>query len=93
MSFVVTVPEAVAAAAGDLAAIGSTLREATAAAFDGILVPPHPVTATISFPGAPVPIPGFPTTVTVFGTPFMGMAPLLINYIPQQLALAIKPAA
>ncbi|OSC64741.1 hypothetical protein BVW01_15505 [Mycobacterium tuberculosis] len=61
--------------------------------FDGILVPPHPVTATISFPGAPVPIPGFPTTVTVFGTPFMGMAPLLINYIPQQLALAIKPAA
>ncbi|RFA01904.1 PE domain-containing protein, partial [Mycobacterium tuberculosis] len=28
MSFVVTVPEAVAAAAGDLAAIGSTLREA-----------------------------------------------------------------
>ncbi|MEQ0635597.1 PE family protein, partial [Mycobacterium tuberculosis] len=32
MSFVVTVPEAVAAAAGDLAAIGSTLREATAAA-------------------------------------------------------------
>lgn len=50
--------------------------------FDGILVPPHPVTATISFPGAPVPIPGFPTTVTVFGTPFMGMAPLLINYFP-----------
>lgn len=59
--------------------------------FDGILVPPHPVTATMSFPDAPIPIASF--DVTVFGTPFMGLAPLLINYIPQQLALAITPPA
>lgn len=60
--------------------------------FDGILVPPHPGTATISFPGYPIPVPGFPKTVTIYGTPFSGMAPLLINYIPQQLAHAIAPA-
>lgn len=57
---------------------------------DGILVPPHPVTATVD-----PHLPGIidPVNVTVFGTPFMGLAPLLINYVPQQLALAIKPAA
>lgn len=57
--------------------------------FDGILVPPHPITATVdmSSPG----VQSFP--VTVFGTPFMGLAPLLINYLPQQLANAIAPAA
>lgn len=57
---------------------------------DGVLVPPHPVTATIDPHLAPL---VNPIEVTVYGTPFMGMGPLLINYIPQQLALAIKPAA
>lgn len=64
--------------------------------FDGILVPPHPVTATITFPGYNPP-PSFPAPnpleVTVFGTPFMGLVPLLVNYIPQQVALAIRPTA
>ncbi|CAM3336003.1 PE family protein [Mycobacterium intermedium] len=64
--------------------------------FDGILVPSHPVTATITFPGynppSPFPQPN-PLEVTVFGTPFMGLVPLLVNYIPQQLALAITPTA
>lgn len=57
--------------------------------FDGILVPPHPVTATVDphLPGVT------PFDVTVFGTPFSGMVPLLVNYIPQQLAKAITPAA
>ncbi|WP_211696971.1 PE family protein [Mycobacterium spongiae] len=53
--------------------------------FDGILVPPHPVTATIDT-GIIAPF-----DVTVFGTPFAGMVPLLVNYIPQQLANAITP--
>lgn len=57
--------------------------------FDGILVPPHPVTATIDLSGV---IPGIQVPVTIFGTPFMGLAPLLINYLPQQLAAAITPA-
>jgi hypothetical protein len=53
--------------------------------FDGILVPPHPLTATIVVPGL------FSTPVTVFGTPFMGLVPLLVNYLPQQLAASITP--
>jgi hypothetical protein len=57
--------------------------------FDGILVPPHPITATIDLNGF---VPGLTVPVTVFGTPFMGLAPLLINYVPQQLAAAITPA-
>ncbi|MCV7100992.1 PE family protein [Mycobacterium palustre] len=56
--------------------------------FDGILVPPHPVTATIDLSGLGFP----PTLVTIFGTPFMGLAPLFVNYIPEQLAAAITPA-
>ncbi|GAB3010067.1 PE family protein [Mycobacterium bourgelatii] len=65
--------------------------------FDGILVPPHPVTATMTFPGWVPPNPPFPppnpVEITVFGTPFMGLVPLLVNYIPQQVALAIRPTA
>ncbi|KAA1246084.1 PE family protein [Mycobacterium simiae] len=59
--------------------------------FDGILVPPHPVTATIDVPGFP--LPGFPVDLTIGGTPFSGMVPLLVNYLPQELAKAITPAA
>lgn len=57
---------------------------------DGILVAPHPVTATVD-----PHLQGIvnPFDVTVFGTPFMGLAPLMINYLPQQLALAINAAA
>jgi hypothetical protein len=57
--------------------------------FDGILVPPHPLTATLDLRGIPL---GSQVLVTVFGTPFMGLAPLFVNYIPQQLAAAITPA-
>ncbi|WP_156689460.1 PE family protein [Mycobacterium sp. Marseille-P9652] len=56
--------------------------------FDGILVPPHPLTATIDLSAV---IPNTTIPVTIFGTPFMGLAPLLINYVPQQLAAAITP--
>lgn len=57
--------------------------------FDGILVPPHPLTGTVALTS---PISTQPTPVTVFGTPFMGLVPLLVNYIPQQIAAAITPA-
>lgn len=57
---------------------------------DGILVPPHPASATLSLPGDS--IPNFPFSVTILGTPFSGLVPLLINYLPQQLAVAIRPA-
>jgi hypothetical protein len=53
--------------------------------FDGILVPPHPLTGTVVVPGV------FSTPATIFGTPFMGLVPLLVNYLPQQLAASITP--
>jgi hypothetical protein len=59
---------------------------------DGILVPPHPATATINVPQGPF-NPAISQPVTIFGTPFSGLVPLLINYTPQQLAAAIRPAA
>lgn len=60
---------------------------------DGLLVPPHPATATINVPPAVVDPAGISLPVTIFGTPFSGLIPLLVNYTPQQLALAIRPAA
>jgi hypothetical protein len=56
--------------------------------FDGILVPPHPVTATIDLSGI---LPNTQIPVTIFGTPFMGLVPLMVDYLPQQLAAAITP--
>ncbi|MHA7648867.1 PE family protein [Mycobacterium sp. ML4] len=53
---------------------------------DGLLVPPHPATATIDIPTIN------PIDVTILGTPFSGLVPLLVNYAPQQLAAAIAPA-
>ncbi|GAB7142120.1 PE family protein [Mycobacterium riyadhense] len=55
--------------------------------FDGILVAPHPVTATVDLR----PIGADPVDLTIRGTPFSGLVPLLVNYIPQQLAKAITP--
>ncbi len=60
---------------------------------DGLLVPPHPATATINVPPFFFYPAGISLPVTIFGTPFSGLIPLLVNYTPQQLALAIKPAA
>lgn len=57
--------------------------------FDGLLVPPHPITATVDFSAIPF---GTTIDVTIFGTPFMGLVPLFVNYLPQQLAAAITPA-
>ncbi|CAM4389916.1 PE family protein [Mycobacterium basiliense] len=56
---------------------------------DGILVPPHAVTATVDLRS----IGGGTIDVPIGGTPFSGMVPLVINYVPQQLASAITPAA
>ncbi|OBK29563.1 hypothetical protein A5634_18350 [Mycobacterium asiaticum] len=58
---------------------------------DGILVPPHPATATIVVPSSPL-FPSATFPVTILGTPFSGLVPLLVNYAPQQLAMAIRPA-
>ena len=56
---------------------------------DGLLVPPHFATATVSTNSSIV-IPGLPFEATIFGTPFSGFVPLLVNYVPQQLAQAIR---
>ncbi|BBZ52795.1 PE family protein [Mycobacterium heidelbergense] len=57
--------------------------------FDGILVAPQPLTATVdlSLLGIPVPV-----NLTLGGTPFEGIVPELLNYVPEQLAAAIRPA-
>ncbi|MCV7053082.1 PE family protein [Mycobacterium heidelbergense] len=56
--------------------------------FDGILVAPHPITATVDLGAAGI---GVPVDVTLGGTPFSGLLPGLVNYLPQQLANAITP--
>jgi hypothetical protein len=56
---------------------------------DGLLVPPHYATATVST-NSQIAIPGVPFEATIFGTPFMGLVPLLVNYMPQQFAQAIR---
>ena len=56
--------------------------------FDGILVPPQPITATVDVTvlGQPLPI-----NLTLGGTPFAGLLPELLVNLPQQLASAITP--
>ena len=57
--------------------------------FDGLLVPPQPVTATI-----PVSVAGVTTiniNLTLGGTPFGGLIPALVNTVPRDLAAAITP--
>ncbi|OIN81545.1 PE family protein [Mycobacterium malmoense] len=58
--------------------------------FDGILVPPHPITATVDLSLLGIPL---PVNLTLGGTPFQGLLPELINYLPEQLATVITPAA
>jgi hypothetical protein len=56
--------------------------------FDGLLVPPQAVTATVDVTVAGVTI---PINLTLGGTTFGGLVPTLVNYVPQQLAAAITP--
>jgi hypothetical protein len=56
--------------------------------FDGILVPPHPISATVDLHLLSIPI---PITLTLGGTPFGGLVNELLNYVPGQLAAAITP--
>lgn len=56
--------------------------------FDGLLVPPQPVTATLDVTVAGVPV---PINVTLGGTPFGGLIPALVNTVPRDLAAAITP--
>jgi hypothetical protein len=81
LSFVITAPEFVEAAAHDLAGIGSTLGEATTInlPLDGILVPAAPYTGSILGLG----------DVPVFDTPLGGIVPDLLNFVPEELASAI----
>jgi hypothetical protein len=56
--------------------------------FDGILVPPQPISATVHLSLLRIPL---PVTLTVGGTPCEGAVPELLNYLPEQLAAAITP--
>src|SRR5262249_37649655 len=61
---------------------------------DGILVAPgyYPVTATVTVLGGTVLAP-IDVNVGAGSTPFMGILPFLVNYAPQQLAVAIGAPA
>jgi hypothetical protein len=56
--------------------------------FSGLLVAPRPITATIDLH----PIGVDSIQLTIGGTPFAGLVPLLVHYVPQRLAAAIVPA-
>lgn len=55
--------------------------------FDGLLVPPQPLTVTI-----PLDILGIeiPINATLGGTEFGGLLPFLVNTMPEQIASAIS---
>lgn len=57
--------------------------------FDGILVAPHAISATVDLNILGIPI---PITLPLGGTPFGGLVNELLNYVPGQLAAAITPA-
>lgn len=57
--------------------------------FNGILVPPQQVTATVPLEILGVPL---PINLTLGGTPFAGLANTLLVYTPRHLADAITPA-
>ena len=59
---------------------------------DGILHPPGFYGATVTVSVPPV-LPPTTVNVDVGGTPFSGLAPFLVNYAPEQLALAIGAPA
>jgi len=62
--------------------------------FDGILHPPGFSLATVTVTSALDPaLPPITADVGVGGTPFSGLAPFVVNYAPQQLALAIGAPA
>ncbi len=58
--------------------------------FDGVLVPPQAITATIE-PSALGGLVTLPIDLTLGGTPFGGALPLLVNTLPEELAAAITP--
>ncbi len=58
--------------------------------FDGLLVPPQAVTATIE-PSALDGLITVPIDITLGGTPFGGIVPLLMNTLPEELAAVITP--
>ncbi|WP_085254107.1 PE family protein [Mycobacterium saskatchewanense] len=57
--------------------------------FDGLLVPPHPISSTVDVTVGGVL--NLPISLTLGGTPFGGLLPLLVNDLPRQLATAITP--
>ena len=61
---------------------------------DGILDAPgyYPVTATVTLLGNTV-LPPINVNVGAGSTPFSGLLPFLVNYVPQQLAQAIGAPA
>jgi hypothetical protein len=68
--------------------IGTIILPATAhVPFDGILVPPQPLSVTIPLNALGITI---PVNATLGGTEFGGLLPFLVNAMPEAIATAIS---
>jgi hypothetical protein len=74
---------------GTVATVNATLN----LPLDGIIHPPGFYAATVTVSALNGLIPPTTVSVGVGGTPFSGLAPFVVNYLPEQLALAIGAPA
>ena len=79
-----TIPVTATADFPNLLPIGAGTAIVIHLPFDGILAPPQPITATVDV-GAD------PPSITLPGAQVAGAVPTLLNFIPEQVALAISP--
>ncbi len=69
---------------------GPTVPVVVHLSFDGLLVPPHPITATMDVTTSGVTVTQL--NLNLGGTPFGGLIPELLNTVPEQLAASITPS-
>ncbi|MFY2861498.1 PE family protein [Mycobacterium sp. THU-M104] len=68
---------------------GPTIPVVVHLSFDGLLVPPHPITATMDVTASDATVTQL--NLNLGGTPFGGLLPELLNTVPEQLAASIAP--
>ncbi len=68
---------------------GPTIPVVVHLSFDGLLVPPHPITATMDVTASDATVTQL--DLNLGGTPFGGLLPELLNTVPEQLAASIAP--
>lgn len=69
---------------------GPTIPIEVHLSFDGLLVPPHPITATMDVTASGLTVTQL--NLNLGGTPFGGLIPELLNTVPEQLTASITPS-